>query len=130
MRRILDMMAVALVIAWVLVSLAHAAPPPLGGETQWGTLTVIGKSVTVTGGQAWVATGSIQENGEIHLHWLQLADERAAFGVYRHADGVLAGHWCWAESVRIEDGKVVGPELPETITIRTAGSPKAEGPDL
>ena len=131
MRWIIDLAAIAVVACMTSLAIGFVPDPPFaGGETQWGTLAVAGNTVTVTGGQHWVATGTIQGDGEVHLHWFQVADERHAFGIYRPKEGSLVGHWCWGEDVRLENGKVIGPDKPETIAIRPKVAPKAEGPDL
>ena len=131
MRWMIDLAAIAVAACMTSLVIGLVPGQPItGGDTQWGTLAVAGNTVMVTGGQHWVATGTIQADGEVHLHWLQVADERPAFGIYRPKDGSLVGHWCWGENVRLENGKVIDPDQPETIVIRPKEAPKAEGPDL
>jgi len=98
-----------------------------GGATQWGDLEVAGPRVVISGGTIWSGVGTVLANGDIHLHWLQLANERPAFGVYRvNESGNLVGKWGWGENISLErDGTFGGLEFVETVVV---SAPK--GPDL
>ena len=131
MRRFLESMTSGMILfcmSFVINGQEQPAPAMLqSGKTIFGDLTVAGPNILVTGGESWTAQGRILQNGEIHVHWFQVATERPAFGIYQFRDGAITGRWGWGENIMINpDGTFAGLEHLETIQVKTG----AVGPDL
>jgi hypothetical protein len=143
MRRLLEnalFTAVSGICLWIIAGMIllcmsfatrgqeQPAPAMLqSGKTMWGDLTVAGPTILITGGESWTAQGRILPNGEIHVHWLQIANDRPAFGIYQFKDGAITGRWGWGENIMLnQDGTFSGLEHLETIQVKTGPA----GPDL
>lgn len=90
------------------------------GLTRWGNLTVTQDAVTITGHDAWTASGTIQKNGEVHLVWTMKSEggESYALGIYRFDGERLGGKWGWFKDVsRTASGELSGVDVTEVIEV-------------
>ncbi len=95
--------------------------PQIAMQSNWGTVTQVGASVSVNGHAEWRASGRIRQDGKLALDWTHLPDGRAGLSLYDTSDTKsLRGKWGWTDKVRFgEDGELIGlpPNTPESDRI-------------
>lgn len=85
-------------------------PAPVTGRCQFGRIVQRGRSISITGGERWMAEGEIV-NGHCVLTWTWLGNGHKAFGVYDlvedSAGRRLVGVWSWASDAEVVDRRLV-----------------------
>lgn len=94
------------------------AIPQIAGPSQWGDITQVGRSITITGHEHWrVDKGEIKNDGTLQVIWILNADGKAAPGLYKiKANGHISGLWAWGTEVtEDEDGNLLGLHVPDVL---------------
>ncbi len=131
MRYVFWAMAVGLIVAGVALGkptrpMGEPGPPGKGpavmvpdvsGETNWGTITQTGKTLSIFGNWTWSApTGEILEDGKVLVRWWNSDERRPALGLYRIEGENLVGFWGWENECEInEEGVLAGSLRSETL---------------
>ena len=90
--------------------------PDISGESNWGTVTQKGKTVTLEGHPLWIATGEIRADGKLKLQWIELATGRPAPSLYTIKGNDITGEWGWLTDTQwLENGDLVGDLRPDAI---------------
>lgn len=70
-------------------------------DTNYGQMTVAGKTITITGNPHWTATGMVRADGAVQLIWTEVETQRLAISVYKVIDNRMVGTWGYVGNVKI-----------------------------
>lgn len=106
----------AILCAEVLLSICLSIGGDTSHESNWGTVTIKGQSVTIDGHSHWLATGTIRDNGRMVIQWVERDSGRVGPGSYELRDGHWVGVWGWLDEVNVLDnGTLAGSIKDDTI---------------
>lgn len=100
-----------------------AEPPPAlpwTGETNWGTLALDGRKVTITGHVRWSAVGEVRKDGKLLLMWFNMPEgDECGPGLYELRalpERQLIGVWGYAGNLQVgADGELEGSKMSDRI---------------
>ena len=83
--------------------------PDIAGASQWGTIEVKGRVVTIDGHEIWRATGRIRDDGRLQVLWVHCRLGTTGHGVYKIDGRSLIGRWGLVTDASVDDaGELVG----------------------
>jgi len=96
-------------------------------QTNWGTLTQIGKQVGIAGHPVWAADGSFRPDGKLYIKWYELGNDNMAHGLYEWQNGHFAGKWGWEPRSHIDDRGEMSGEVSSDVIRKVIEMPAGVG---
>lgn len=92
--------------------------PKIVSQTNWGTLTQQGDSLTISGHPQWSAFGTVDpKTKKVTITWIELATGRLALSMYdADNNGDMRGFWDF--DADIVNGMLVGDDLRPDVVAR------------